>query len=274
MKEDVRFNFKLGIERKFLCSDWIHGIEALIQLFDWCLIELTFRDAPCDLLHVMSTTFLFISQFINYLLVLEISFSSSFFNIINVNGEAVFNSSSSLLKFFVVKLMSAEAGDPHVSWLICQVLVSHLTRALLHNSIVEWLWLVELFSVLSSILISVGILFCGPACVVPEGWVHHVARTIIEECLSWSIQVCLVSDVLLEFESVLIGELLRGIAVLEHGRWLHLWINITGSESGLVWLILRVIMWMSLWHCLGAVSPWSGVERLISLWNPLGIESA
>ena len=88
---------------------------------------------------------------------------------INVNGEAVFQSSSSLLESLVVELLSAEASDPHVSGLVSQVLVTHLAWALLDNSIVEWLWLVELFSVLSSILISVRVLFRGPARAIPQG---------------------------------------------------------------------------------------------------------
>ena len=88
---------------------------------------------------------------------------------INVNGEAVFQSSSSLLESLVIEVLSAEASDPHVSGLVGQVLVTHLAWALLHNSIVEWLWLVELFSVLSSILISVRVLFRSPARAIPQG---------------------------------------------------------------------------------------------------------
>ena len=163
---------------------------------------------------------------------------------IDVNREAVFQSSSSLFEFAVVEVLSAEAGDPHVSRLVSQVLVSHLARTLLHNSIVEWLRLVELFSVLSSILISVSVLLGGPARAVPDGRVHYIARAIIEECLPWSIQICLVCHVLLELDGFLLRELFGWITVLEHGRWLRLWINITGSESRLIWRILRVIMWM------------------------------
>lgn len=200
------------------------------------------------------------------------SLEISFFGVIDVNGEAVFNSSSGLFEFAQVKVLSAEAGDPHVSRLVSQVLVSHLTRTLLDNPIVEWLGLVELFSVLSSILISVGVLLGGPARAIPESRVHHVSRAIIEECLSWSIQICLVCHVLLELDGVLFGELFGWITVLEHGRWLHLWINITGSESRLIWRILRVIMWMSKGHRFRAVSPGRRVQRLIGLWNPLGIE--
>lgn len=99
---------------------------------------------------------------------------------ININGEAIFQSFSVLLKFAVIKVLSTETGNPHISRLVSQVLVTHLTRALLDNPIVERLRLVELFSVLSSILISVGVLFCGPAGAVPKGRVHHIAGAIIE----------------------------------------------------------------------------------------------
>jgi len=133
--------------------------------------------------------------------------------------------------------------------------VTHLTRALLDNPIVERLRLVELFSVLSSILISVGVLFSGPAGAVPKGRVHHIAGAIIEERLSRSIQICLVCYVLLELDSIFFGELFRRIAILEHRRWLSLWINITRSESRLIGRVLRVIMRMSKGHRLRAVSP-------------------
>ena len=191
---------------------------------------------------------------------------------ININGETVLVSSSSLLKFLVIQLITSETSDPHVSWLISQVLVSQLARTLPNNSVVEWFRLVELFSVLSSILISVSVGLGCPAGAVPKSRVHHVSRAIIEECLSWSIQICLVCHVLLELDGVLFGELFGWITVLEHGRWLHLWINITGSESRLIWRILRVIMWMSKGHRFRAVSPGRRVQRLIGLWNPLGIE--
>lgn len=174
---------------------------------------------------------------------------------IDVNGEAVFQSSSSLLKSAVVEVLSTEAGDPHVSRLVSQVLVTHLTRTLLDNPIVEWLGLVELFSVLSSILISVSILFSGPAGAVPKGRVHNIAGAIIEECLSWSIQICLVCYVLLELDGFFLGELFGWIAILEDRRWLSLWIDITCSESCLIWCVLRVIMRMSKGHRLRAVSP-------------------
>ena len=157
---------------------------------------------------------------------------------INVNGEAVFQSSSSLFESAVIEVLSTEASDSHVSWLIGQVLVTHLTRTLLDNPIVEWLWLVELFSVLSSILVSVCVLLCGPARAVPKGRVHHIARAIIEECLPWSIQICLVCHVLLELDGFLLGELFGWITILEHRRWLRLWINVTRSECRLIWRIL------------------------------------
>ena len=135
---------------------------------------------------------------------------------INVNGEAVFQSSSSLFESAQIEVLSTESSDSHVSWLIGQVLVTHLTRTLLDNPIVEWLRLVELFSVLSSILICVRVLLCSPACAVPEGRVHHIARAIIEECLPWSIQICLVSHVFMELNGFLLGELFLWIAILEY----------------------------------------------------------
>lgn len=116
-------------------------------------------------------------------------------------------SSAGLLEFLVVELVAAEAGDSHVSGLVCQVLVTQFTRTLSDDSVVEGLRLVELFSVLSSILVSVGVSLGGPACAIPEGRVHHVARAIIEERLSWSIQISLVLNMLVEFDSFFMREL-------------------------------------------------------------------
>ena len=92
----------------------------------------------------------------------------SFLFVINVNGETVFESSTSLLKSLVIQFFTAEACDSHVSWLISQVLVTELARALLNNSIVEWFWLIELFSVLGSVLISMSNVLGSPTCAIPE----------------------------------------------------------------------------------------------------------
>jgi hypothetical protein len=131
----------------------------------------------------------------------------SFFLEVNIDSEAILVSSSGLLEFLVVEGVSAEAGDSHVSGLISQVLVTQFTRTLSNDSVVEWLRLVELLSVLSSVLVSVGVSLGGPACAIPKGRVHHVARAIIKERLSWSIQISLVLNMLMEFDSFFMREL-------------------------------------------------------------------
>ena len=85
--------------------------------------------------------------------------------------------------------------------------MAQFTRALLNDSIVEWFWLIELLSVLRSVLISMGVWFAGPAGAIPQGRVHHVSRAVIDKRLSWSIQVGLVLDVLVDLDSFLLGEL-------------------------------------------------------------------
>ena len=128
--------------------------------------------------------------------------------IVNVDREAILVSSASLLEFLIVKLLSAEAGDPHVSRLVRQVLVTQFTRTLSDDSVVERFWLIELFSVLSSILISVSDSLSGPACAVPEGRVHHIAGAIIQEGLPWSVQIGFVLNVLVDLNSFFLRELL------------------------------------------------------------------
>lgn len=153
---------------------------------------------------------------------------------ININGETVLDSSTSLLKFLVIQLVTSESGDTHISRLIRQVLVAQFTRTLPHNSVVEWFWLVELFSVLRSILISVSVLLCGPTGVVPKSGVHNVSRAIVEECLSWSVQICLICDMLLELNSILLREFLRGVTIFEDRLGLSFWVNVAGPESSLI----------------------------------------
>ena len=78
--------------------------------------------------------------------------------------------------------------------------------ALLNDSIVEWFWLIELFSVLGSILIGVSVWLCGPAGAVPESRVHHISRAIIKKRLPWTIQIGLVLNVLMDLDGSLFGE--------------------------------------------------------------------
>ena len=157
---------------------------------------------------------------------------------ININGETVLDSSTSLLKFLVIQLVTSESGDTHISRLIRQVLVAQFTRTLPHNSVVEWFWLVELFSVLRSILISVSVLLCGPTGVVPKSGVHNVSRAIVEECLSWSVQICLICDMLLELNSILLREFLRGVTIFEDRLGLSFWVDVAGPESSLIRVVL------------------------------------
>ena len=92
----------------------------------------------------------------------------SFFFVVDVNSEAVLHSSAGLLESLVVQLRSAEASDSHISRLIRQVLVAQFSWALSHDSIVERFWLIELLSVLRSILISVGVSLGRPAGTIPQ----------------------------------------------------------------------------------------------------------
>lgn len=151
--------------------------------------------------------------------------------------------------------------------------MTQFTRTLSHDSIVEWFWLVELFSVLSSILVSMSDSLSGPARAIPEGRVHHVARAIIKERLSRSVQIRLVLNVLVNLNSFLIRELLGRIPVLEDGLRLMLGVDIAGTEGRLIWSVLRMVMRMRLWHRLGTVSSRGGVQCLIGHWNPLSVES-
>ena len=115
--------------------------------------------------------------------------------------------------------------------------MTQFTRTLSNDSIVEWFWLIELFSVLSSILVSVSVSLGGPACAIPEGRVHHVTGAILKKRLSWSIQIGLVLNVLVDLNSFLLRELLVGVPILENGLRLLLRVNIACTEGRLVWSV-------------------------------------
>ena len=137
--------------------------------------------------------------------------------------------------------------------------MSDLSWALSDNSIVEWLGLVELLSILSSILVGMSIFFSCPASAIPKRRVHHIPRAIIEQSLSRTIQISFVRHVLLEFYSLFQREFLGRIPTSKHRFGLSLWINKTSAESSLVWLILGVIMRVALRHCFSTISPGSSV---------------
>ena len=81
--------------------------------------------------------------------------------------------------------------------------MSQFTGTLLHNSIVERFGLIELFPILGSVLISVGVFLRGPAGAIPQGRVHHVPRAIIQERLTGPVQIGLVLNVLMNLNSFL-----------------------------------------------------------------------
>ena len=199
--------------------------------------------------------------------------NSSFLRVVDINWEAIFVSSSSLFKSLVIQFFSTKTGHSHVTRLVGQVLVAQFAWTLLQNSIVEWLWLIELFSVLRSILIGVSVSLSGPACAVPERRVHDVAGAIINKRLSGSVEIGLVLDVLVDLDCFLLWEFPWRITSAEHRFRLWLRVNITSTESRLIWCVLRMIMRMGLRHCLGTISSWGGIESIIRLWNPLSVES-
>ena len=78
-----------------------------------------------------------------------------------------------------VQLLASKSSDSHVSWLVGEVLVGNLARALLGISLVERLRLVELLAVLGSVLISVEVPLGGPGGTIPQSRVHRVAGAVI-----------------------------------------------------------------------------------------------
>ena len=181
--------------------------------------------------------------------------------------------SAVLFEHSVVKLLAAETSDGHIGWFISDSLLRNLAWTLLSVSLVEWLGLIELLPVLRSVLIGVEILLSGPAGAVPKGRVHGVAGAIVEEGLSWAVQVLLILHVLVEFPGSFSRENLIGISVSEHAAGMSLGVNKTSSKGRLIRRVVGMVMRVSKGLSSGAISPGSCVQRIIGLRNEGLIES-
>ena len=168
-----------------------------------------------------------------------------------------------LLELSQVELIAAEASHPHISRLIGDSLVGNSARALLDVSLVERLGLIELLSILRSVLIRVDIFLSGPAGTVPQRRVHRVARAVVEERLSRTIEVLLVLHMLVESPGDLAGEFTAGIAILEHRAGLLLGVDVTRAESRLVGSVVRMVMGMSEGLGSRAISARSGIQGVV-----------
>jgi len=113
--------------------------------------------------------------------------SFSLIMMVNIDWISILISSTSLFESLIIKFRTSISCDSHISWLVSEILMTEFSGTLFHIPLMERLWLIELFSVLSSILISVSILLCCPACTIPKSRVHHISRTIILYWLPWSI---------------------------------------------------------------------------------------
>ena len=137
----------------------------------------------------------------------------------------------------------------------------------------EWFWLIELLSVLGSRLISVNIFFSCPACAIPQCWVHDVARTIINQRLFLTINICLILNMLMNFYGSFIWEFLIRVSWSINWTWMLLRIDKTRSECCLAWLVMRMVIWMSLWFSSSTISSWSCVQSIICFWDVNRVKS-
>ena len=111
------------------------------------------------------------------------------------------NALSILFESLKVKCLSTESSNFHVSWFISQQFFTESSRGFSDLTLVEWFWLIELLSILGSLLIGMNITFSGPATAIPQSAVHNISRTIIFKCLSWSIDVSFIGNVFVNVDS-------------------------------------------------------------------------
>lgn len=170
-----------------------------------------------------------------------------------------------LLEQFEVQFLATESSDAHVFRLVSEVLVGDLARALLGISLVEGLRLIELLAVLSSVLIRVEVTLGGPGSAVPERRIHRVARAVVVESLSRTVQVLLVLNVLVEFASELTAESPVRNSITVDLRGVPLRIDVAGTEGRLVGLVMRVVVRMSEGLSASAITPGGCIQRLVGL---------
>lgn len=182
-------------------------------------------------------------------------------------------SSAVLLKHLMIQLLASKACDGDICWFISNSLLSDLAWTLFRVSLVERLGLIELLSVLSSILVSVEVLLGGPGSTIPKSRVHGIAGAVVEKSLSWAIKVCLILNVLVEFSSSLSRKDLLRLSASKDAAGMSLWVQKACPESGFVWRILRMVIRMSERLSSGAISPRSCIKRIISLGNESLIET-
>jgi len=137
----------------------------------------------------------------------------------------------------------------------------------------EWLRLVELLSVLCSLLISVHVFLSCPAGWIPEGGVHGITWTIIYESHPWTVQVSFVCYQFISLQVPFMWKLSNRVSSSKHWLWVSFGMAITGSESGLVWLVLGVVVGVSGWHSSGAVSSGCWFKWCVMLGNMYWIKS-
>lgn len=136
----------------------------------------------------------------------------------------------------------------------------------------EWLGLVELFSILSSLLISMDILFCRPTCAIPQSTIHYITRTIINKWLPWTIDISFIQNMLINFYCLLVRKFLVWNSRPKDLTWMSLWINIRSSEGSFTWNVWCMIIWMCLWHGISTISSRSSIQSIINFWNMNWIE--
>lgn len=161
--------------------------------------------------------------------------------------------------------MSTESSNSHISWLVCEQLLRHLSWRLSHLPLMEILWLIVLLPVLGSLLICVNVAFGGPASAIPKSWVHYIARAIIDQYLPWSVEIGFVGHMSVDIKCILGWELPAWVSGSINLTWVSLRVDKACSECGLVWSVVCMISWVSIWHGSQAVSSRGGMEGVIVL---------
>jgi len=90
--------------------------------------------------------------------------------------------------------------------------------------------------------------------------------------VSGSVELSFISYQFGNFKISFLRELLLRISVSEDRSGLGVWVEVTGSEGGLVRRVFRVVGWVGRWHRSGSVSSGGAFKSLIVFRDVLLVE--
>lgn len=136
----------------------------------------------------------------------------------------------------------------------------------------EWFGLVELFSILSSLLVRVHILLSRPRGRVPQLIADYIPWAVVHQRLSGSVQISFVLDFIKHFQILLGRDHVVTISVPVNLTGVSFGVDETGSESGLIGLVVCVVIGVSKRASLRSISSRGRIQSVVLCGNVHSVE--